>query len=271
MGDGRQAAPAPSRPRRSRRRSERLKASPLARRISKERGIDLRRVDRAPARTGGSWPRTSSARPPAPPWEAKPVPLEAAAETIALTSIRRTIARRLSEAWQAPHFAVALSVDMRRAIELRERLVERTEEGEPRPTYSDILTKLAALALLRHPDVNAHYDGSEIHRFRTANVGMAVAIPQGLVVPVIKGCEQLSVRRDRRRAGGPRRADAFGRPEAGRPRGRHVHHLESRHVRDRALLRRSQPAAGGHPGGRARSRTGSSPRRASPSSGLAWR
>ena len=129
----------------------------------------------------------------APPWEAKPVPVEAAAETIALTSIRRTIARRLSEAWQAPHFAIALSVDMRRAIELRERLVERTEEGEPRPTYSDILTKLAALALLRHPDVNAHYDGSEIHRFRTANLGMAVAIPQGLVVPVIKGCEQLSM------------------------------------------------------------------------------
>ena len=195
-GDGRQAAPAPSRPegREGDRdhEGERLKASPLARRISKERGIDLRRVT-GTGPDGRIVAEDVERAAAAPPWEAKPVPLEAAAETIALTSIRRTIARRLSEAWQAPHFAVALSVDMRRAIELRERLVERTEEGEPRPTYSDILTKLAALALLRHPDVNAHYDGSEIHRFRTANLGMAVAIPLGLVVPVIKGCEQLSV------------------------------------------------------------------------------
>jgi pyruvate dehydrogenase E2 component (dihydrolipoamide acetyltransferase) len=121
------------------------------------------------------------------------VPLETAAETIPLTSIRRTIARRLSEAWQAPHFAIALSADMRRTIELRERLLELTADGDPRPTYSDVLTKLAALALLRHPDVNAHYDGAEIRRFRTANIGIAVAIPHGLVVPVIRGCETLSI------------------------------------------------------------------------------
>jgi len=123
-----------------------VKASPLARRIAKERGIDLRRVT-------GTGPdgrivaedveRAASA----PPWEAKPVPIEAAAETVPLTSIRRTIARRLSEAWQAPHFAIALSVDMRRTIELRERLLENGGDGQLRPTYSDILTKLAALAL----------------------------------------------------------------------------------------------------------------------------
>jgi pyruvate dehydrogenase E2 component (dihydrolipoamide acetyltransferase) len=171
---------------------ERIKASPLARRIARERGIDLRRVT-GTGPDGRIVAEDVERAAAAPPWEAKPVPLEAAAETVPLTSIRRTIARRLSEAWQAPHFAVALSADMRRTIELRERLVGLTPEGAPRPTYSDILTKLAALALLRHPDVNAHYDGSEIRRFRTANVGMAVAIPQGLVVPVIKGCESLSV------------------------------------------------------------------------------
>jgi pyruvate dehydrogenase E2 component (dihydrolipoamide acetyltransferase) len=187
--DGRAAAAAPSQPSQD---AERIKASPLARRIARERDIDLRRVT-------GTGPdgrivaedveRAASA----PPWEAKPVPFEAAAEVVPLTSIRRTIARRLSEAWQAPHFAVALSADMRRSIELRERLVERAAEGEPRPTYSDVLTKLVAAALLRHPDVNAHFDGSEIRRFHTANVGIAVAIPQGLVVPVIKGCESLTV------------------------------------------------------------------------------
>jgi pyruvate dehydrogenase E2 component (dihydrolipoamide acetyltransferase) len=190
-GDGRSAeAVAPSRP--SGREGERLKASPLARRIARERGIDLRRVT-GTGPEGRVVAEDVERAAAAPPWEAKPVPLEVAAETVALTSIRRTIARRLSEAWQAPHFAVALSADMRRTIELRERLVGLTSEGSPRPTYSDILTKLAALALLRHPDVNAHYEGSEIRRFRTANVGIAVAIPQGLVVPVIKGCESLSV------------------------------------------------------------------------------
>jgi pyruvate dehydrogenase E2 component (dihydrolipoamide acetyltransferase) len=121
------------------------------------------------------------------------VPLEAAGEVIQLTSIRRTIARRLSEAWQAPHFAIAMSADMRRTIELRERLAARTPEGAPRPTFSDIVTKVCALALLRHPDLNAHYEGTEIRRFQTANVGFAVAVPNGLVVPVIRSCERLSI------------------------------------------------------------------------------
>jgi pyruvate dehydrogenase E2 component (dihydrolipoamide acetyltransferase) len=171
---------------------ERLKASPLARRIARERGIDLRRV----AGTGPDGrivaedvERAAAA----PAWEAKPIPIEAASETVALTSIRRTIARRLTEAWQAPHFAVAMSADMSRAKELREALLARTREGEARPTFSDVLTKVAALALLRHPDVNAHYAGGEIQRFHTVNVGIAVAVPGGLVVPVIKSCERLSV------------------------------------------------------------------------------
>jgi pyruvate dehydrogenase E2 component (dihydrolipoamide acetyltransferase) len=56
-----------------------------------------------------------------------------------------------------------------------------------------VLTKVCAVALLRHPDVNAHYEGEEIRRFPTANVGIAVAIPNGLVVPVIRNCELKSV------------------------------------------------------------------------------
>jgi pyruvate dehydrogenase E2 component (dihydrolipoamide acetyltransferase) len=112
---------------------------------------------------------------------------------VPLTSVRRTIARRLSEAWQAPHFAISMSADMRRVIELREALVARTSEGAPRPTYSDILTKLCALALLRHPDMNAHYLGEEIRRFGTVNMGFAVAIPNGLVVPVIRSAELRSI------------------------------------------------------------------------------
>ena len=170
----------------------RLKASPLARRMAKERGVDLRRV----AGTGPDGrivaedvERAAAA----PPWEAKPVPFTAGSEVVPLTSIRRTIARRLSEAWQAPHFAVSMSADMRRVVELREALVERTPEGDSRPTYSDVITKLCALALLRHPAMNAHYEGSQVRLFRTVNMGLAVAIPQGLVVPVIRNVELLSI------------------------------------------------------------------------------
>lgn len=184
------AAPETERPRPS--GGERLKASPLARRIARERGIELRRV----AGTGPDGrivaedvERAAAA----PAWEQKPVPVTAGSEVVKLTSVRRTIARRLSEAWQAPHFAISMSADMRRTIELRERLVELTPEGEPRPTYSDILTRICAAALLRHPDLNAHFEGDSVRIFRTANVGLAVAIPHGLVVPVIRHVETLSV------------------------------------------------------------------------------
>ena len=72
-------------------------------------------------------------------------------EEIELTSTRKTIARRLTEAWQAPVFQLTVSVDMTRALELRERLVARLQEGETKPTVSDLLTKVCAAALVRHP------------------------------------------------------------------------------------------------------------------------
>jgi pyruvate dehydrogenase E2 component (dihydrolipoamide acetyltransferase) len=176
------AARAPGRP----------KASPLARRIARERGLDLRRiVGTGPdGRIVADDVERAAA---APPWEAKPVPVEAAAETVPLTSIRRTIARRLTEAWQAPHFAISLSADMRRVIELRETLVARTPEGAVRPTYSDVITKLCAVALLGHRALNAHFEGNEIREFQTVNIGFAVAIPAGLVVPVLRSVEQQSI------------------------------------------------------------------------------
>jgi pyruvate dehydrogenase E2 component (dihydrolipoamide acetyltransferase) len=185
--------PEPPEPNRDRpTEGERLKASPLARRIAKERGIDLRRID-GTGPDGRIVAEDVERAAAAPAWEQKPVPVTAGSEAVQLTSVRRTIARRLSEAWQAPHFAISMSADMRRAIELRERLVELTPEGAPRPTYSDVLTRICAAALLRHPDLNAHYEGDSVRLFQTANVGLAVAIPNGLVVPVIRHVETLSV------------------------------------------------------------------------------
>jgi pyruvate dehydrogenase E2 component (dihydrolipoamide acetyltransferase) len=171
----------------------RVKASPLARRIAKERGVDL-------AQVRGTGPdgrivaedveRAEHAPAAAPALGTPAIPV-GAPEEIPLTSIRKTIARRLTEAWQAPVFQLRVSADMTQANELRQRLVD--SGLDPKPTVSDILTKLVAVALLRHPELNAHFTGESIRRFPTANVGLAVAAPQGLVVPVIRSAERLTL------------------------------------------------------------------------------
>jgi pyruvate dehydrogenase E2 component (dihydrolipoamide acetyltransferase) len=106
--------------------------------------------------------------------------------------MRKTIARRLTEAWQAPVFQLGVTVDMDRALDLRARLVE-LQDGSVKPTISDLLTKVAAAALMRHRAVNALYKGDSVELHPTANIGIAVAVPNGLVVPVIQGCERKSI------------------------------------------------------------------------------
>jgi pyruvate dehydrogenase E2 component (dihydrolipoamide acetyltransferase) len=182
-------ADAPARP------DGRVKASPLVRRLAREKGIDI-------ATLSGSGPegrivaedveRGAVAAPKAAPAAAAAAP-SGEVEEIELTSIRKTIARRLTEAWQAPVFQLTVSVDMTRSLELRERLVARLREGETKPTVSDLLTKVAASALLRHPAVNAHFAGDKILRFPSAHVGIAVAAPNGLVVPVVRDADRKTI------------------------------------------------------------------------------
>ena len=170
----------------------RVKASPLARRIARERGIDL-------AGLRGTGPEGRIVAEDVERAEAAPSPATAPAvvagepEKEQLTSTRKTIARRLTKAWEAPVFQISMSADMTRAQELRERLVELMREGETKPTVSDVITKASAAALLRHPQVNAHYENETLTRFPTANVGMAVATDRGLLVPVIRNAERLTL------------------------------------------------------------------------------
>src|SRR5919109_4816126 len=72
-------------------------------------------------------------------------------------------------------------------------MVELLREGETKPTVSDVLTRLAASALIRHRPVNANFVDGKLHRFSAANVGLAVAAPGGLVVPVIRDADRKSV------------------------------------------------------------------------------
>ncbi len=167
----------------------RVKASPLARRIARERGVDL-------AQLRGTGPDGRIVAEDVERAEALPAPAGAApageVEIVPLTSIRRTIARRLTEAWTVPVFQLTVDVEMTRAVALREQLVARMGDGA-KPTLSDVLTKISASALMRNRAVNAHYGEDGIKRFPTANVGIAVAAPQGLVVPVIQRAETLSI------------------------------------------------------------------------------
>jgi pyruvate dehydrogenase E2 component (dihydrolipoamide acetyltransferase) len=112
---------------------------------------------------------------------------------VQLTSTRRTIARRLSEAWQAPVFQLGVSADMTEVLALRERHVDRLAEGDVKATVNDVVTKLTAVALIRHTAVNATFDGDTIQRFPSAHVGIAVAAPNGLVVPVIRDADRRTV------------------------------------------------------------------------------
>jgi len=170
----------------------RIKASPLARRIARERGVELARIQGTgpDGRIVAEDVERAAAAPPV-------VALPAAAvtgevERIPLTSLRKTIARRLTEAWSAPAFQISMSADMTRALAIRAQLVELAAGGV-KPTISDLLTKVCAAALMRHRDVNATFADDAIELHPSANVGIAVANEKGLVVPVIGAAERLTI------------------------------------------------------------------------------
>jgi len=193
----------------------RVKASPLARRMARERGVELaglrgtgpdgrivaEDVERAQA-------AAAAAPPPAAP-AAPAVPAPGEVERIPLTRVRATIARRLTAAWEVPVFQLTVSADMTLATEL----VERARELNPgvRVTVTDLLTKVSAMALGRHRGVNVQFTEEALLRFPAANVGIAVAAPSGLVVPVIRSAERLSLAEI-----AARRTDLVGRAREGR-------------------------------------------------------
>src|SRR5919106_660819 len=190
------AATAPEAAAPARAPGERVKASPLARRIAREREIDL-------AALTGTGPdgriiaedveKAEAAPAAAPAPAAVPAVPVGEVEVVELTSIRKTIARRLTEAWEAPVFQLTATADASALSATRERLVELLHEEETKPTVNDVLTRVVASALMRHRAVNAHFVEGRILRHPTANVGIAVATPNGLVVPVIRSAERKSV------------------------------------------------------------------------------
>jgi pyruvate dehydrogenase E2 component (dihydrolipoamide acetyltransferase) len=169
----------------------RIKASPLARRIARERGVDL-------ARIRGTGPDGRIVAEDVERAGAQPAPAPAAAavpagevESRPLSNVRKTIARRLTQAWTVPAFQLTVNADMTRANELVGK--QRELNPDVRITVTDVLTKVCAQALMRHRDMNVQYADDALLVFPSADVGIAVAAPQGLVVPVVHGAERLTI------------------------------------------------------------------------------
>ncbi|RNC73246.1 MAG: 2-oxo acid dehydrogenase subunit E2 [Desulfuromonadales bacterium] len=169
------------------------RASPAVRRLAREKGVDLHRVQ-------GSGPdgrilqedlehflagRQAEEGEPA---GGEPV---AAGETESLTRMRSAIARVTAESWRTiPHFYETIEIDMKEAVEV----VRELKGGGHAITFNDLVIKGAAMALAAFPRLNASFAGDRIALHDAVNIGFAVAMDDGLQVPVVKGCQGLALK-----------------------------------------------------------------------------
>jgi pyruvate dehydrogenase E2 component (dihydrolipoamide acetyltransferase) len=211
-GNGQQPAPRPAAPAPARGTPSggRVKASPLARRMAAERGIDLasvsgsgpegrvvaRDLEGAVARTPAAPAAAASAagapaaRSPVP--AAPRIPGSVPYADVPLTQLRKTIARRLTQSLgPIPTFYLTTEVDMERSAEAREALLAA---GGEKVSFNDIIIKATATALRRHPECNAWWQDDHIRYWNEVHVSMAVAIEDGLITPVIRHTDLKSLR-----------------------------------------------------------------------------
>nr|MBA2546350.1 2-oxo acid dehydrogenase subunit E2 [Solirubrobacterales bacterium] len=178
----------------------RVKASPIAKRIAKDRGVELSGL--AGSGPGGRIVKADVERvaagagqPPAP----GPASVETAkgsVETVELSKLQQTVARRMAESKAvAPHFYLQAVIDMSSAVAARSRLKASAPEGESVPTYNDMVIKACAIALREMPRANGAYKDGRIELYSRVNVGVAVAAQDALVVPTVFDADAKGLRR----------------------------------------------------------------------------
>ena len=194
----------------------RIKASPLAKKLAAEKGIDLhqlngsgdngrivkRDVEQAEAEGIGQAPtakaetapqQTPAAQPAAPEVPEPPQVGEGGAtyEDVPLSQMRKTIAKRLAESkFTAPHFYLTMEINMDEAIAARKRI---NEVADVKTSFNDLIVKAASAALKRNPKANASWLGDRIRYYHHVNTGVAIAVEEGLVVPVIRDADQKGI------------------------------------------------------------------------------
>jgi len=180
-----------------------IKASPAAKRLAREAGIDLslikgtgpdgrivekdvlayieahKKVEVTPQVTTEPSIKVS----------------EATYREESISSLRREIASRLSRSYrEAVHITLEFTADVTNIVKIRERLKEKASTNNlPVPTFNDIFVRIVSLVLKDHPNLNAHFDGEKLTIFNTVNMGVAVAVKEGLLVPVVKEAEKKNI------------------------------------------------------------------------------
>ncbi|HEX3240513.1 MAG TPA: dihydrolipoamide acetyltransferase family protein [Solirubrobacterales bacterium] len=206
--------------------SGRIKASPVAKRLAKEKGVDLSRIDgsgpggrivkkdvKRAAKAEGVAPPTptqqegvggdaAGAAPPSPAPAASAQPKPESAETAKgevtyeeLSKLQQVVARRMSESKAtAPHFYLQAEIDMSAAVEGRKRVKDLASEGDVVPSFNDMVVKACALALREHPRANGAYRDGRFELYSRVNVGVAVAGEDALVVPTVFDADRKGLR-----------------------------------------------------------------------------
>lgn len=177
--------------------SGRIIVSPLAARMAADQGLDLRSIQ-------GSGPNgriikrdieaalTKPKAPAAPQFQAAAVATASAYRDEPATQIRQTIAKRLvTSLGPVPHFFLTVDIEMDRAAEMRESI--KALDPDLKISLNDIIIKVAAAALLHHPQVNASYQDKVVRYYEHADIGVAVAIEDGLITPVVRAADQKSL------------------------------------------------------------------------------
>lgn len=191
------AAPASPAPAAGQPEGGRVKASPLARRLADEMGVDLSHVscsgpggrvvkrDVEAARGAGA-----SAPPPATGW----APDAAEFEDVPTSQMRKTIARRLvTSIGPVPTFYLTVDVDMGRVIEARQSINAMLERSGTKVSINDIVLKAVAAALRQHPNCNAQWHDGFIRRFNAVHLGVAVAVEDGLITPIVRNADRKGI------------------------------------------------------------------------------
>lgn len=178
--------------------SKRVLASPVARRLAEERGVDLHQV--AGSGPGGRITKSDVLSH----FEAATADvakagagLEGEFDWVELSNIRRITAERMSLSKKTvPHFALSVEIDMSEARLLRDTLMDRViAETGTRLSYTALIVKVVALALNRHPLANAEFADGRIKTYHDVNIGVAVGVDEGLVVPVVRDADEKSLAR----------------------------------------------------------------------------
>ncbi len=173
----------------------RINASPVAKKLAKQLGIDLSSIQGSGARGRITKEDVEAAANSNTPTPTKNQPGPQAGESIPVKGMRKVIAQRMHASLQeSAQLTMDMEVAMDNAVQLRNQLVEEWAQEGIKPSYTDLVIAASAKALAEHPFANATFSETEIHLLNDIHIGMAVALEEGLVVPVIQDVNNLSIK-----------------------------------------------------------------------------